>query len=141
MPVAHRCYTLRGMEMARIAHTYKHPNGVYYFNLKTPKALSGHFPTQLIRFSLNTKDPRKAAVLAAQHFLRYQAEFDSIRASLAKKTLSAMVAEIERLTGVAASWREEARYHLQRTEETIQQTEEAEERIKVAQRRLARFSW
>ncbi|MCG9025697.1 tyrosine-type recombinase/integrase [Laribacter hongkongensis] len=78
------------MEMARIAHTYKHPNGVYYFNLKTPKALSGHFPTQLIRFSLNTKDPRKAAVLAAQHFLRYQAEFDSIRASLAKKTLDVL---------------------------------------------------
>ncbi|MCG9025696.1 hypothetical protein LH462_08360 [Laribacter hongkongensis] len=55
--------------------------------------------------------------------------------------LSAMVAEIERLTGVAASWREEAWYHLQRTEEAIQQTEEAEKRIKAAQRRLARFSW
>lgn len=55
--------------------------------------------------------------------------------------LSAMVTEIERLTDVAASWREEARYHLQRTEEAIQQIDDAEERIKVVQRKLARFSW
>ena len=75
------------MEMAHVAHTIKHPGGVYYFNLKTPADLVGHYPKQLTRFSLKTKDPRKAAVLAARHFIYYQEAFDAVRASLDKRTL------------------------------------------------------
>lgn len=90
MPIAHRCNTLTGMEMANVAHTIKHSSGVYYFNLKTPADLIGHYPKQLTRFSLKTKDPRKAAVLAAEYFIHYQGKFDATRASLDKQTLLAL---------------------------------------------------
>lgn len=54
-------------------------DGIYQFYLRVPEDLIGEYGKKLIRFSLKTSDPTKAAKLAETNARRYKSEFKVLR--------------------------------------------------------------
>lgn len=54
-------------------------DGIYQFYLRVPEDLIGEYGKKLIRFSLKTSDPTRAAKLAEANARRYKSEFKVLR--------------------------------------------------------------
>ncbi|MCG9066122.1 hypothetical protein LH425_14025 [Laribacter hongkongensis] len=69
--------------MRKIPHTYIKSTGVYYFQLRIPNDLKGHFREAIVRRSLATRSSREADKRASQLHSHYLAMFESLRGDLA----------------------------------------------------------
>lgn len=68
-------------------HLYKHPAGVYYFQLAIPEALRSFCDgKRWVRYSLNTKNPAEAKIMAYSHTLHWLSQFQQLK-SMKKPTV------------------------------------------------------
>ena len=98
--MVHITGTLGVMKMATQTHLFLR-NGVYYFRRRIPLDLLNHyFPETIRKYSLKTKDRRKAEVLARLEAVKVDQEFADVRKPLKDNQQAQVLSDedISRLT-------------------------------------------